>query len=123
MGLLSRGLRLAVIKFRIADFFSPWRILHWRRLLWRSQYYSDDEMRALQWELLSRLLKHCFENVAYYRKGFAELGLHPSDLRSVDDLSLVPVINKRILLERYEEFKADNFKRFRFVHRESRNLL
>jgi phenylacetate-CoA ligase len=59
------------------------------------------------------LLKHCFENVAYYRKLFGELGLHPSDLRSVDDLRLVPVINKRILLERYEEFKADNFERIR----------
>jgi len=102
-----------VVEFRIADFFCPWRILHWRRLLWRSQYYSDDEMRALQWKLLSRLLKHCFENVAYYRKLFTDLGLYPSDLRSVDDLRLVPVINKRILLERYEEFKADNFKRFR----------
>jgi phenylacetate-CoA ligase len=113
LGLLSRGLRLAMIKFRIADFFSPWRIFHWRRLLWRSQYYSDDEMRALQWELLSRLLKHCFENVAYYRKGFAELGLHPSDFRSVDDLSLVPVINKRVVLGQHEEFKADNFERFR----------
>ncbi len=102
-----------MIEFRLRDFLYPRRILHWRRLLWRSQYYSDDEMRALQWELLSRLLKHCFENVAYYRKVFGELGLHPSDFRSVDDLRLIPVINKRVLLERYEEFKADNFTRFR----------
>jgi len=35
----------------------------------------------------------------------------------------VSVINKRTFLEQYEEFKADNFKRFRFVRRESPNLL
>ena len=102
-----------MVNFKILDHFYPWRIFHWRRKLWKSQYYSDKQLRTLQWKLLSKLLDHCFENVPYYRQLFAKLGLHRSDLTSVEDLSRIPVLSNDVLLEQHKDFKADNFKRFR----------
>ena len=102
-----------MIEFRIQDFFSPRRLLYWRWTLWRSQYYPPQRMRALQWKLLSRMLDHCFANVPYYRKLFADLGLRRSDFASLEDLSRIPICNREVLLERDEEFKADDFQRYR----------
>jgi len=102
-----------VVDFRVSDFFYPWRILKWRRILWKSQYYSPDRLRALQWALLGRLLDHCFERVPYYRRLFAEFGLRRSAFTGIEDLSLIPILDKDVLLDRHDDFKADNFKRFR----------
>lgn len=102
-----------MVEFRIRDFFSPRRLLYWRALLWRSQYYSSERMRALQWKLLSRLLDHCFTNVPYYRDLFARLRLRRSHFTSLEDLSLIPILSKDTLLDYQEQFKADDFAQYR----------
>ncbi|MBN2139032.1 MAG: phenylacetate--CoA ligase family protein [Sedimentisphaerales bacterium] len=102
-----------MVKFRLTDFFHPWLICRWRRVLWKSQYYSNDKLRSLQWKLLSGLLDHCFDNVPYYRALFSRLGLRRSDFAGLEDLSAVPILHKDVLLEKHEEFKADNFERFK----------
>jgi len=100
-------------EFKIRDFLSVRRILYWRWKLWRSQYYSSEKMKALQWKLFSSMLDHCLEHVAYYKDEFKRLGLSRSDFRSLDDLSKLPVINKWTMLDNFERFKADNMKKFR----------
>jgi len=102
-----------MIEFRIGDFFSPRRLLYWRWTLWRSQYYPPQRMGALQWELLSRMLGHCFARVPYYRRLFSELGLRRSDFASLEDLSRIPMMDKNVLLDHHEEFKAEDFQRYR----------
>ena len=99
--------------FRISDFFLPHRLVYWRLLLWRSQYYPHEKMRSLQWKYLSQLLDHCFEKVPYYRNLFAEMGLSRSNFRSLDDLSLIPVLDKDTLMEQHEAFKSDDFANLR----------
>ncbi len=100
-------------EFRISDFLSLRRILYWRWKVWRSQYYPPAKLQALQWKLLSKLLDHCFANVPYYRRLFTDLGLRRSDFRSLDDLSLLPVMSKDVLLRRHDEFRADNVERYK----------
>jgi len=102
-------------EFKIRNFLSIRRILYWRWKLWRSQYYSLEKLKALQWKLLSSMLDHCYENVPYYIEEFTRLGLRRSDFRSLDDLSKIPVINKWTLLDNFERFKAVNMKKFRPV--------
>lgn len=104
---------LKVVKFKVADFFYPWRIIHWRNVLWKSQYYSTSELRSLQWKLLSQLLDHCFANVPYYRRLFSGLGLDRCDFNCLEDLSAIPVLGKDVVIERHKEFKAENFRKFR----------
>ena len=99
--------------FHAADYLSPSRILYWRWLLWRSQYYSPEQLHALQWSLFSSLLKHCFDKVPYYRGLFSHLGLHPSDFKSLDDLRHIPILGKRVLFDRNVEFMAADITRYR----------
>ena len=62
---------------------------------------SLDELRALQLERLQWSLQHAYDNVAHYRKLFEQLGVHPSDLKSLSDLGKFPLTAKQDLRENY----------------------
>ncbi len=55
---------------------------------------SRDEISALQLDRLKKTIAHAFANVASYRAKFAASGVHPSDLKSLDDLSRFPFTEK-----------------------------
>ena len=52
---------------------------------------SRDAIAALQLRRLAWSLRHAYDNVAYTRIAFAAAGVHPDDLRSLDDLREIPV--------------------------------
>ena len=62
---------------------------------------SIDELRALQLSRLQWSLQHAYDNVAHYRKKFEAAGVHPSDLKSLADLSKFPFTEKRDMRENY----------------------
>lgn len=63
-------------------------------LLDESQWLSPERLRELQEERLRRLMRHAYRNVAYYRARMRELKLHPDDVRTLDDLAKLPLLNK-----------------------------
>src|SRR5690348_4424556 len=62
---------------------------------------SRDEIAALQLKRLKWTLKHAYGNVAHYKKAFDKAGLHPDDLKSLDDLSNFPFTVKDDLRAHY----------------------
>ena len=62
---------------------------------------SLDELRALQLQRLQWSLRHAYENVAHYRESFRVAGVHPHDLRSLDDLAKFPFTVKDDLRANY----------------------
>ncbi|MGH8237067.1 MAG: phenylacetate--CoA ligase PaaK [Steroidobacteraceae bacterium] len=62
---------------------------------------SVDELRALQLQRLQWSLLHSYENVAHYRESFRAAGVHPHDLRSLDDLAKFPFTVKDDLRANY----------------------
>ncbi len=56
------------------------------------------------------LVRHAHRNVPYYQKKFAEIGFDPGDLKSLDDLSLLPIINKEIVRDNCNDFFAANYR-------------
>jgi len=67
-------------------------LLHYRHfhgllsLLKKSQWWTSEQLIEYQNERLRKLITHAYENVPYYRHSFDEIGLQPSDIRSVGDL-------------------------------------
>lgn len=55
---------------------------------------SRDEIAALQLKRLKWTLNHAYSNVAHYKKAFDKAGIHPSDLRALDDLPKFPFTAK-----------------------------
>ena len=60
-----------------------------------------DELRSLQLKRLKWSLEHAYTNVKCYRKKFDETGVHPSDLKELDDLSKFPLTDKHDMRDNY----------------------
>lgn len=73
------------------DFAAPADARHWSPAL---EACSRDELRAIQDAKLAALTPFLYEHSGFYRRRFDRLGLTPSDIRSVEDLSKWPVVDK-----------------------------
>lgn len=80
-------------------------LAHLRRLE-RTQWCSLDELHALQLAELQRLLTHVWQSVPHYRARFEQAGLHPSQLRHVDDLRRWPLLTREDAMRHFEARKA-----------------
>lgn len=62
---------------------------------------SRDYLHALQSAKLIKMVYNCYKNVPFYKKKFDEIGLLPSDIRSIDDVSKLPFTIKQDLRDNY----------------------
>jgi phenylacetate-CoA ligase len=62
---------------------------------------SRDEISALQLTRLKSTLERVYSNVAHYKAAFDAVGVHPSDLKSLSDLSKFPFTGKNDLRTNY----------------------
>ncbi len=71
------------------------------------QYYHPgietmprEELEKIQLERLQATVRRCMTN-SFYQKRFAELGITPDDIRSLDDIRRLPLTTKEDLRENY----------------------
>jgi phenylacetate-CoA ligase len=62
---------------------------------------GTDELRALQFKRLRSTLQHAYANSRVYRAKFDAAGVHPYDLRTLDDLAKFPFTTKKDLRDSY----------------------
>jgi phenylacetate-CoA ligase len=62
---------------------------------------SRDELEALQLERLQETVRHAYANVPHYRARLDAVGVHPDDIRSLDDLTKLPFTTKEDLRQNY----------------------
>jgi Coenzyme F390 synthetase len=72
-------------------------------MIWNKTFesMSRDEMRACQSRRLIDMVERIYHNVPFYRNKMQALGLHPEDIRSVDDLKRLPFTTKQDLRDNY----------------------
>ncbi|MGC8522194.1 MAG: AMP-binding protein [Steroidobacteraceae bacterium] len=56
---------------------------------------SVEQIRDLQLKRLRWSIRHAWEHVAHYRQSFADRGVHPDDLRTLEDLAKFPFLTKQ----------------------------
>jgi phenylacetate-CoA ligase len=62
---------------------------------------SLDELRALQLERLQWTVRHAYENVPHYRAAFDAAGVHPAEVRALEDVARLPFTTKADLRANY----------------------
>ncbi len=72
--------------------------LYWQP---KTECLDRDAMRRVQSERLRNTVWRCYENVPHYRQAFDDIGLHPADIRSIDDLPRLPFTTKADLRDNY----------------------
>ncbi|MCP4367658.1 MAG: phenylacetate--CoA ligase family protein [Deltaproteobacteria bacterium] len=74
----------------------------------KTQYYSENEIKSYQEEKLQRLIKHAFESVPFYKELFEKHRLRPDDIKGIDDLEKIPIIEKETLRSNRERLLSTN---------------
>lgn len=70
------------------------KFFHLAALL-RNERRPLPEIRKLQDRKLRLLVRHAYQNVSLYREKFDEAGVRPDSIRSVADISRLPIIDKK----------------------------
>lgn len=73
-----------------------------RERVWNpdKEFLKDDELRSLQEERLIKTVRRAWES-PFYRRKFSELGLNPSDIKTLSDLQKLPFTTKEDLRSAY----------------------
>ena len=60
-----------------------------------------EKLRALQLERMRDSLRNAYENVDFFKRSFAEAGVTPADLTSLEDLVKFPFVVKQDMRDAY----------------------
>lgn len=77
----------------------------------RNQWLDPEQVAALQWDKLQRLIDHCWRNVPYYRERWQQIGAQPGDIRSMADYALLPVLGKADIRANFERLIAADWRK------------
>lgn len=75
----------------------------------KSQWWSLEEQKEYQNEQLQRIIQHAYQTVPYYQEVMKQRGLVPEDIQTVEDLPKLPVLEKKIVRERFNELQSKNW--------------
>ncbi len=90
------------------------------RLL-ESERYSEDQLREIQLRKLQRLVGYAGRFVPYYTKKFKDIGLAPHDIRSLEDVALIPALGRQEVIEHCDDLVHSDFARSLQAAKQSRS--
>ena len=64
-------------------------------------FLPREQLRRIQSQRLAEIVKLAYERVPLHRKRMDELGVKPSDIKSIDDISKLPFTQKSDLRDTY----------------------
>ncbi len=72
-------------------------------MIWNSEMecMPREQMREVQGEKLRKIVAHAYANSPFYKKRLDEHGVHPSDIKSIDDIVRLPFTVKQDLRDNY----------------------
>lgn len=84
-----------------------------------NQYLSNEKISYeehvyKQEEQLNKMINFAYINIPFYNKLFKTLGLIPSDIKTKNDLMMLPIINKDIIKKNWKDFTPLNIKLLKY---------
>ena len=98
LGTTLNGFKHAFVKRAI----SPWK--QYSEFLDQSQWWSAQDLREFQESELKRLLQLVYHHVPYYRGAMQVFQVKPKDVHSLEQLDVMPFVEKNMLRKRAFEF-------------------
>ncbi|HPR73403.1 MAG TPA: hypothetical protein PLX41_07040 [Bacteroidales bacterium] len=85
------------------------RLRYWKHLE-STQNLSTDELIQKQWNRLQSLIRFVYRYNKFYRVRFEQAGLHPSDIRTHRDITLLPVLTKEEIKKNLYDMISDGYQ-------------
>lgn len=106
----------SICKHIVIPLWAKWertQYLEYYKYLVKSQYFSEEKIREIQWGKIKKLLHHAYNNCKFYKKSFDDSGITPEDIKNIEDYPAVPILKKSDVHEYSDEISAPNIDRYR----------
>jgi phenylacetate-CoA ligase len=70
------------------------RILYYLSSLMWHTHWREDQLQEYRDKKTRQIVKYAYENVEFYHRKFLEIGVKPEAIRSVEDLSKLPIVRR-----------------------------
>ncbi len=75
-----------------------------------TQWLRLEQHRSRQWEAIQRMLRHAYEQTAFYKERFAQADLKPDDMTSWGDFGQLPFLEKEDLQLHQDELISKSYR-------------
>lgn len=99
---------VSALLFPVHEMLKRHRSVRLRRRLERSQWWSPQQLEALQLQRLRELLLHASEHVPYFRQLYTRLNFDATRVHDLRDLRCLPVLTKAEINRYRDDFVAEN---------------
>lgn len=70
--------------------------------------WSPDQINEYQCDRLQEMIRYCYEHIPHYQQLFSELQATPDDIKNLDDLKKLPILDKQTIKDRPSDFMPLN---------------
>jgi len=81
------------------------------RRLRRTQWEKPEAVRARQEAALRAMVTHAASTCAFYRDSFAQAGVDPASVRTLDDLAHLPIVTKDDIRQRGDDLISSRHRK------------
>ena len=92
------------ISLPLSDFFMGTSINKNLNFLKKSEWFSLEALQKNQNKSLRNILRYSYREIPYYNKLFKSINLRPEEIKTSSDLKKIPILNKDIIRENYNDF-------------------
>ncbi len=90
-------------------------LLNYYNFLKESDFWALDKLQKYQLEKAKVFLQFAYEHSAFYKELFDEVGFNALEIKSIDDIKVLPIIDKDTLLRENRRIQSDyHFKKLFF---------
>lgn len=82
------------------------KTLNHLKYLENTQYLSSEEIEKIQLKKLKKLISYAYKNVPFYKKQLNSLNLRPEDIKSLEDLTKLPILTKKNINSNLSKMKS-----------------
>ncbi len=82
----------------------------------KNQWRSSGDLKEWQTDQLKRLIREAYNHVPFYHQIFKENRLTPDDIKSLDDISKIPVLTKDVIKQNYSKMISTKLPRWKLRH-------
>lgn len=79
--------------------------------LLKNERFTQEELKSLQLSKLKELLNYAYDYIPYYKKLFDKLKFYSKHLKKIDKIKEIPLLEKEIIKNHFDEFVPYNVKR------------
>ncbi|HBF09192.1 MAG TPA: hypothetical protein DHW71_13055 [Gammaproteobacteria bacterium] len=85
------------------------------KMLEKRQFWSTNQLQSWQLERLQAMVTHAYQTVPFYRELYRAAGIKPEDIRSLDDINLLPCVRKKDIQEQGDAFLSSLYDKSTLV--------